>query len=80
MLSKERHQTGTGPISKADQRQLDMLLMDDNPLRRNAGAPNLDLGFEQPHLRIVPRHEKLGHEDQKEGKRRIHLAGYHCGA
>src|SRR5690606_7097255 len=51
----------------------------DYPLRWNAGSQNLDLGFEQPHLRIVSRHEKLGHEDQKEGKRRIHLAGHRCG-
>lgn len=52
----------------------------DDPLRRDAGPENMDLGLEQPHLRVVPRHEEPGQEDQKEGKRRIHLAGLHHGA
>jgi len=40
----------------------------------------MPLGLEQPHLRVMPRHEEPGQEDQKEGKRRIHLAGLHHGA
>jgi len=37
------------------------------------------VGLEQPRLRGVPRHERLGQEDQKEGKGRVHLARlHHC--
>lgn len=32
----------------------------DDPLRRDAGPQNMDLGLEQPHLRVVPRHEEPG--------------------
>lgn len=52
----------------------------DYPLRRNTCPQDLDLGLEQPHLRVVPGHEKLCQEDDKEGERLIHLARLHHGA
>ena len=51
----------------------------DDPLRRDASPQDRDLGLQQSQLRIVPRHEELVQEDQKEGYGRIHLAGLHCG-
>ena len=43
-------------------------------------AQDLYLGLEQPQLRVVARHEKLGKENDQEGDRRIHLARLHHGA
>lgn len=51
----------------------------DDPLRRDACPQDRDLCFQQPQLRVVPRHEELVQEDQKEGYGRIHLAGLHHG-
>jgi len=51
----------------------------DYPLRRDAGPQDRDLGLQQSQLRVVPRHEELVQEDQKEGYGRIHLAGLHHG-
>ena len=51
----------------------------DDPLGRDACPQDRDLGFQQPQLRVVPRHEELVQEDQKEGYGRIHLAGLHHG-
>ncbi|NYS26054.1 hypothetical protein HUK65_13750 [Rhodobacteraceae bacterium 2376] len=69
------------PEFRYDAQQLGFLFgRQDYPLRRDAGPQDLDLGLEQPQLRVVPRHEKLGQEDDQEGERRIHLARLHHGA
>ena len=39
----------------------------DDPLRRDAGPQDRNLGLQQFQLRIVPRHEELVQEDQEEG-------------
>ena len=51
----------------------------DDPLRRDARPQDRDLGLQQSQLRVVPRHEELVQEDQREGYGRIHLAGLHYG-
>ena len=39
----------------------------DDPFRRNARPQDRDLGLQQSQMRVVPRHEELVQEDQKEG-------------
>lgn len=40
---------------------------EDDPLGRDAGPQDRDLGLQQSQLRVVPRHEELVQEDHKEG-------------
>lgn len=50
-----------------------------DPVGVDASAQDRDLGLQQSQLRIVPRHEELAQEDQKQRESRIHLAGLHYG-
>ena len=50
-----------------------------DPLGRDAGPQDRDLGLQQPQLRVVARHEEVVEEDQKQGEGRFHLAGLHHG-
>ena len=64
------------PTLCSDAQQLGLLFgRQDYPLRRDAAPQDPDLGLEQPQLRIVPGHEQLGQEDDKQRNIGVILPG-----